>query len=152
MFTSGTANGSGSRKGLRSSPEKVRQLNTTDGASPLFEAVLEDGGTITADSVVLALGFKYFKNGPEPYAALFPPGFLAHTCDFVDLTSLKGKRVLIIGGRQSAFEWAALIREQGADAVHLSYRHATPSFKPSDWSWVNPLVDAMPAIPDGSVA
>jgi FAD-dependent urate hydroxylase len=125
----------------------VQQLNYNDRAAPLFEAMLEDGGTITAENVVLALGFKQFKNMPEPYSSLFPPGCLAHTCDFVDLTSLKGKRVLIIGGRQSAFEWAALIREQGAKAVHLSYRHATPSFEPSDWSWVNPIVDSMPSDP-----
>jgi lysine/ornithine N-monooxygenase len=56
---------------------------------------------------------------------------------------LKDKRALIIGGRQSAFEWAALLNEQGADTVSLSYRHATPAFQPSDWSWVNPIVDAM---------
>jgi lysine/ornithine N-monooxygenase len=61
----------------------------------------------------------------------------------VDLAPLKGKRVLIIGGRQSAFEWAALLNEQGADTVNMLYRHSTPAFQPSDWSWVNPLVDAM---------
>jgi cation diffusion facilitator CzcD-associated flavoprotein CzcO len=56
---------------------------------------------------------------------------------------LKGKRVLIIGGRQSAFEWAALLHEQGADAVNLSFRHPAPSFQQADWSWVNPIVDGM---------
>jgi lysine/ornithine N-monooxygenase len=56
---------------------------------------------------------------------------------------LRGKRVLIVGGRQSAFEWAALLHENGADTVNLSYRHTTPSFQPSDWSWVNPMVDAI---------
>jgi thioredoxin reductase len=55
---------------------------------------------------------------------------------------LRGKRCLIIGGRQSAFEWAALAREQGA-VVHVCHRHDTPKFMPSDWSWVNPLVEAM---------
>jgi len=51
--------------------------------------------------------------------------------------------VLIIGGRQSAFEWAVLISEQGADTVYVSYRHPTPVFEKSDWSWVNPLVDML---------
>jgi lysine/ornithine N-monooxygenase len=51
--------------------------------------------------------------------------------------------VLIIGGRQSAFEWAALINEEGADAAYMSYRHPTPAFVTSEWSWVQPLVDAM---------
>jgi cation diffusion facilitator CzcD-associated flavoprotein CzcO len=56
---------------------------------------------------------------------------------------VKGKRVLIIGGRQSAFEWAALLNEHGADTVNLSYRHPAPAFQQADWSWVNPIVDAM---------
>lgn len=135
------------QKGIEAIPATVRQLNHTDDVVPLFEAVLDDGEKITAENVVVALGFSYFKNMPDPYPALFPPERLVHTCDFVDFTSLQGERVLIIGGRQSAFEWAALIREQGAAAVHLSYRHPTPSFEPSDWSWVNPLVDSMPPDP-----
>jgi cation diffusion facilitator CzcD-associated flavoprotein CzcO len=45
--------------------------------------------------------------------------------------------VLIVGGRQSAFEWAALIAEQALAEVELVYRHDSPSFKPSDWSFVD---------------
>lgn len=96
-----------------------------------------------AQNVVVAVGFRYFMNVPEPYRALFPAGRFAHTCDFVDFAAVKGKRVLIIGGRQSAFEWAVLISEQGADTVYVSYRHPTPVFEKSDWSWVNPLVDML---------
>jgi pyridine nucleotide-disulfide oxidoreductase len=55
--------------------------------------------------------------------------------------------VLIIGGRQSAFEWAALIHEEGADTVYLSYRHSTPSFQQSDWAWVHPVMDSMAVNP-----
>jgi cation diffusion facilitator CzcD-associated flavoprotein CzcO len=119
----------------------VQQLNYVQDTPPFFEAVLQDGETLTARNVVLALGFRYFKNVPEPYSALFPPRRFAHTCDLVDLAPLKGKRVLIVGGRQSAFEWAALSHEQGADTVYLSYRHPTPAFQRADWSWVNPIVD-----------
>lgn len=106
-----------------------------------FEATLANGERLAARNVVLALGFRYFKNIPEPFSALFPAGRFAHTCDFVNFSALRDKRVLIIGGRQSAFEWAALIREQGAGAVYMSYRHATPSFEVSDWSWEKELVD-----------
>ena len=131
------------QKGVEILPAWVQQLNYIHDTSPFFEAVLQDGKTLTARNVVLALGFRYFKNVPEPYSALFPPGRFAHTCDLVDLAPLRGKRVLIIGGRQSAFEWAALLHEQGADTVSLSYRHPTPAFQQADWSWVNPIVDAM---------
>jgi thioredoxin reductase len=56
---------------------------------------------------------------------------------------MRGRRCLIVGGRQSAFEWAALMREAGASAVHVSHRHDSPAFAPADWSWVNTLVDGM---------
>ena len=131
------------QKGIEVLPAWVQQLNYVSDTSPFFEAVLQDGKTLTARNVVLALGFRYFKNVPELYSALFPPGRFAHTCDLVNLEPLKGKRVLIIGGRQSAFEWAALLNEHGADTVSLSYRHPTPAFQQSDWSWVNPIVDAI---------
>ena len=129
------------KRAIESLQARVDALNLTQDGSTYFEAVLEDGKTMTAQNVVVAVGFRYFMNVPEPYRALFPAGRFAHTCDFVDLTALKNKRVLIIGGRQSAFEWAALISEQGADTLYLSYRHPTPVFEKSDWSWVNPLLD-----------
>jgi thioredoxin reductase len=78
---------------------------------------------------------------------LLPPGRFDHTCDRIDLAALRGKRCVIIGGRQSAFEWAALLREAGAAHVHVVYRHATPRFETSDWSWVTPLVDRLPDDP-----
>jgi cation diffusion facilitator CzcD-associated flavoprotein CzcO len=121
----------------------VEQLNYIDNATPFYEALLHDGKKLTATNVVLALGFRYFKNIPEMNSCLFPLDRFMHTCDLVDFADLKGKRVLIIGGRQSAFEWAALLHEQGVKTINLSYRHATPAFKPADWSWVNPIVDGM---------
>jgi len=66
-----------------------------------------------------------------------------HTCEFTNFSNSADKRYLIIGGRQSAFEWAALLVDAGASAVHLSHRHDSPEFAASDWSWVNPLVDNM---------
>jgi thioredoxin reductase len=66
-----------------------------------------------------------------------------HTCDLVDFTALRNQRCLIVGGRQSAFEWAALLCEAGAAAVHVVHRHDSPVFAASDWSWVSPLVDGM---------
>jgi cation diffusion facilitator CzcD-associated flavoprotein CzcO len=131
------------QKRIKVLPVWVEKLNFIHDTSPFFEAVLQDGKALTAKNVVLALGFRYFKNIPESYSALFPAAQFAHTCDLVDLAPLKGKRVLIIGGRQSAFEWAALLHEQGADAVNLSFRHPAPSFQQADWSWVNPIVDGM---------
>src|SRR4030095_7337568 len=61
----------------------------------------------------------------------------------VDFTGLRGRRCLILGGRQSAFEWAALLREAGAAEVHIAHRQDSPAFQAADWPWVPPLVDRM---------
>jgi len=135
------------RKDIRVTPKFVRELNASGGPAPCFQAVFDGGETLAARSVVVALGFGYFPHVPDAYASLFPARRLRHACEVVDFSGLRGRRVLIIGGRQSAFEWAACIREQGAEAVFLSYRHPTPAFVPSDSSWVNPLVDAIAANP-----
>jgi len=108
-----------------------------------FVAWLEDGSRIDARAVVVAVGFKYFKHLPPALVSLLPAGRYAHTCDLVEFAPLRGKRCLILGGRQSAFEWAALLHEAGAAAVHIVHRHASPAFTEADWSWVNPLVENM---------
>ncbi|MBP7963298.1 MAG: NAD(P)-binding domain-containing protein [Caldilineaceae bacterium] len=108
-----------------------------------FLVTLENGESITAAKVAVALGFSAFKHEPAEMVDLLPPNRYAHTCDFVDFAPIRGKRCLILGGRQSAFEWAALLNEAGAAQVHISHRHDSPAFEEADWSWVNPLVDAM---------
>jgi FAD-dependent urate hydroxylase len=105
--------------------------------------MLTNGETITARNVLLAIGFQYFKHVPTEFVQMIPPGSCSHTCDMVHFDAFQGKRCLIIGGRQSALEWAALLHEHGAAAIHVSHRHATPEFRPSDWSWVGPLVEVM---------
>ncbi len=129
------------QKGIEPLPWHVRSLDYSV-STARFQASNQDGGVITAKSVVLALGFKYFKHIPPEFAGCVPPGArFAHTCDLVDFAPLRDKSCLIIGGRQSAFEWAALIGEAGAAAVHVCHRHDSPACKASDWSWVGPLVD-----------
>ena len=108
-----------------------------------FEATMETGETIQATNVLLAIGFRYFKNIPEELAQIVPAGFFSHTCDLVEFDSLKRKRCLIIGGRQSAFEWAALIHEAGAASVHVSHRQDTPAFTKSDWSWTEQMIKGL---------
>lgn len=106
-----------------------------------FVATTLDGSVIKARSVVLAPGFKHFAHTPPDLKAKLPEDRYQHTCEFTDFTDVANKRFLIIGGRQSAFEWAALLVEAGASAVHILHRHASPAFAVADWSWVNPLVD-----------
>jgi cation diffusion facilitator CzcD-associated flavoprotein CzcO len=125
--------------GLAAQPTLVRALRRRDG---VFEVVLEDGQRQLAQQVLLALGFAHFIHAPPELTALIPVGRWSHTCDTVGFDFLRGRRCLIIGGRQSAYEWAALSREAGGAEVHVSHRHPLPRFTPSDWSWVSPMVRA----------
>ena len=76
-----------------------------------------------------------------------PPGVGAHTVDLVHFEELRGARVLIVGGRQSAYEWAALIGEQGAERIDIVHRHDVPLFERVSWKFVNDHVDSMIAVP-----
>lgn len=118
----------------------VQRLDHSDNQ---FMATLDDGHTITANNVLLAIGFRYFKNVPTELEEIIPATRFSHTCDLVNFASLKGKRCLIIGGRQSAYEWAALINENGAATIHVSHRHEMPKFTKSDWAWVSPMMNTM---------
>ena len=135
------------RKQIDPQPLFVERLDAADGGDARFRATLADGGAIAASSVLLAVGFAPFKHVPEDLARLLPKRHVQHTCDLVDFATVRQQRCLIVGGRQSAFEWAALMSEAGAAAVHVSHRHDSPAFARADWSWVNPLVDGMVANP-----
>lgn len=129
-------------KKIRPLPVYIRRLDR-DAANNRFVATTEGGQTIGAQKVVLAPGFKHFANVPDDLKRRLPPGRFQHTAEFVDFTAAPNRRYLIIGGRQSAFEWAALLLESGAATVHLVHRHPSPAFAVADWSWVNPLVDGI---------
>ena len=127
------------RKGIQSLPVYINSFDRSpDGR---FVATAANGEVVSARRVVLAPGFKHFTNLPAGIVATLPVGRYRHTCEFVDFSEANNKRYLIIGGRQSAFEWAALLLEAGAAVVHLSHRHASPAFAVAEWDWVSPLVE-----------
>jgi cation diffusion facilitator CzcD-associated flavoprotein CzcO len=132
------------QKAIESEDWTVSSL-ISDGAE--LVAAFADGRRIRSRNVVLAIGFSNFYHVPPRLAPMFPADQSGHTCNLVDFGRLKDRRVLIIGGRQSAFEWTALIREAGAEAVYTSYRHDTPLFETADWSWVNGIVNQMSTDP-----
>jgi FAD-dependent urate hydroxylase len=130
-------------KGVIARTNLVSQL-THNGKT--FEALLDDGERITAEAVVVAPGIRHFQQLP-PWADAVSPEVAAHTVDEVVLEDLRGARVLIVGGRQSAYEWAALIGEQGAERVDIVHRHDVPLFERVSWQFVDDYVDSMLAAP-----
>ena len=130
------------QKNIQPLPVCIRQLDHSS-ANNTFVATTVDDGTIHARRAVLAPGFKHFTNVPDELKNRLPASRFLHTCEFTNFSNSAGRRYLIIGGRQSAYEWAALLVEAGATAVHVAHRHESPTFEEADWSWVNALVDNM---------
>ncbi|WP_238162974.1 NAD(P)-binding domain-containing protein [Kribbella capetownensis] len=105
-----------------------------------FVATMDDGTTITADKVLASPGIGYFLNLPEWYAEV-PAARRSHTCELVSFEALAGARVVIIGGRQSAYEWATLLCDHDAAHVDVVHRHSMPTFAKVSWRFVDQYVD-----------
>ena len=78
-----------------------------------FLITLEDGRKVRSAAVVMAIGLSYYADRPEPYNRL-PAGLVSHSWGLHDLRRFQGKQVVVIGGGQSAIEYAALLHEAGA--------------------------------------
>ena len=126
------------RKGLAVDERLVTELSTVDGG---FVATLDDGATITADTVLAAPGVRHFVNLPDWHAEV-PSARRGHTSDIVSFDGFAGARVVIIGGRQSAYEWAALLCEHGAERVDVVHRHAVPDFAKVSWAFVDGCIES----------
>ena len=111
-----------------------------------FEATLERGERIVADAVVCAPGISHYLNFPD-WASALQPGQATHSCNLVRFDELAGLRVLIVGGRQSAYEWAALIAAAGAERVDIVHRHEVPRFERVSWKFIDPHVEATINVP-----
>jgi cation diffusion facilitator CzcD-associated flavoprotein CzcO len=123
---------------------RVADVRRADGA---LNATLEDGRIVRAGAVVAAPGVEHFARLPSWVRRDLPRKRYSHSGELAQLERLAGARVLVVGGRQSAFEWAALLAERGAAQVEIVYRHHTPRFAPADWGFVEPQLSATHTIP-----
>ncbi len=105
-----------------------------------FRVTLDNGETLAAESVVAAPGMRFFQHLPE-WSAPLPESLCSHTCEQVSFEDFEGSRVLIVGGRQSAYEWAALLGEHGAERVDIVHRHQVPRFERVSWKFVDAYVE-----------
>jgi cation diffusion facilitator CzcD-associated flavoprotein CzcO len=126
-------------KDIRVHRVRVRDLHQAGGR---LEATLEDGRRVRADAVVVAPGVERFTRLPSWVQRTLPPERFSHTADLARLERFAGARCLIVGGRQSAFETAALLAERGAERVDVVHRHDPPRFTAADWGFVEPLIAA----------
>jgi len=103
-----------------------KQVVSLDRAPEGFVLGLDNGETVTARRVVLAVGITHFEYVPSNLASL-PPEFLSHSFRHADPAAFKGRNVVVIGGGASAIDLAALLHEAGAE-VQLVARHPELKF------------------------
>jgi hypothetical protein len=96
----------------------VTALERTPGG---FSLDLDDGARVSARRVVIACGIAPFERVPAGFDHL-PVNRVSHTAHHRDLRIFAGRRVAVVGGGQSAFECAALMRERGAAQVEVLTR------------------------------
>lgn len=99
-----------------------------------FLVKLEDGDSLQARRVVLAVGISHFAFVPPNLSSL-PAQFLSHSSAIKDLAPFQEKDVAIIGAGASAIDIAALLLESGAKPQVVARRsaitfHAPPGPRP----------------------
>ena len=129
------------QKGLHPVDDRVTALHHAGGTRARFRAEMASGAVVTAEAVLLALGFRILRSCARRYREQASRWTLGAHVRSRESRAFERRRCLVLGGRQSAFEWAALLNEAGAASVHVVHRHDSPRFAEADWSWVGPLVE-----------
>ena len=117
------------RRSPRMSTSAVLNVSATMAAPSLCRSRM--ARSFILKHVILASGIGIFSSRPEQFANI-PKEFVAHSSEFSDLSVCAGKRVGVVGTGQSALEYAALLRENGADVVIIS-RSPKVKFRPFAW-------------------
>lgn len=92
-------------------PRDVARIESdTDG----FQLTLADGDKLWSRRVVVATGIVLFAQRLSQFARI-SPDLASHSCDHSNLGRFAGKRIVVVGGGQSALESAALLHEVGAE-------------------------------------
>jgi thioredoxin reductase len=77
-----------------------------------FRASFDNGETVRAHRVVVAVGLHPFKRLPHE-AAHLPADLCSHSGEYGSLEPLAGKEVIVVGSGSSASDLAALLHERG---------------------------------------
>ncbi len=114
-----------------------RLLSAVDHLPSGFRLRFDDGDTVRARRVVLAVGITHFEHVPSRLAPL-PPEALSHSSRHHDLEPLRGRSVAVIGGGASALDLAGLLHEAGVEVQLVSRQkelnfHTKPTGKARSW-------------------
>ncbi|GAA3135934.1 FAD-dependent oxidoreductase [Streptomyces rectiviolaceus] len=104
--------------------EDVR-VSSVDRQAHGFRLKLSSGEELQAAAVVVASGLTGFAHLPAPLAAAVPDGpsvlsSISHSSQHAGLSHFTGRRIVVVGGGQSALESAVLLKEAGAHVQVLT--------------------------------
>ena len=91
-----------------------RKIARVESHSKAFRTILEDDEAVYSRRLVVAAGIGAFASLPSEFQGLSGP-LVSHTSEHCDLRDFAGKRVVVIGGGQSALESGVLLHEGGAE-------------------------------------
>ncbi|CAM2931085.1 ferredoxin-NADP reductase [Komagataeibacter xylinus] len=86
-----------------------------------FTLRLENGESVTARNVVLAIGIEHFAYLP-PAVRDLPRTRISHTFDETEFARFAGKRVAVIGAGSSAVDTACFLHDAGAETFICTRR------------------------------
>jgi cation diffusion facilitator CzcD-associated flavoprotein CzcO len=91
----------------------TRPVERVEPAGDGFRVTVDGGDQVEAGRIIVAAGIASFAWSPPPFGSL-PRELVSHSSAERDLHRFAGRRVLVVGGGQSALETAALLHEAGA--------------------------------------
>ncbi len=91
-----------------------RSVMDIRGSEGAFQLEIDDGETIGARRIVLAIGINHFGYVPDVLAAL-PPELASHSSAHHELGHFKDRDVTVVGAGSSAIDLSALLHEAGAN-------------------------------------
>jgi len=109
---------------IRTEPKRLVEMNATGRG---YELDFDNGETVNAKRVVLAIGVQPYKYTP-PKLAHLPDALISHSSDYGSLERLAGREVTIVGAGASAYDIAALLGERGAKVTIIA-RDPEPHFQ-----------------------
>src|SRR5580658_8000230 len=86
-----------------------------------FELETADGQTVHAHTVIVATGITHFSYLP-PLLVDLPGSHVSHSSQHHDLSSFRGKTVVVVGAGASAVDLAAILHEEGSQVQLVARR------------------------------
>jgi FAD-dependent urate hydroxylase len=117
------ANWFAQRAGIEFTTQLITKVEHKDGH---YEVTSDNGKIYTTKNVIVATGVEHYKYLPD-FLIEFPSNLVTHTSGYTSFSQFKGKKVVVLGSGQSAWEAAGLLHREGAD-VELVYRKSGPNY------------------------